>query len=136
MHSFATVFLFISGLLGAFSSGKLVDWPHNKHIDQFNQIGKNQTSPSDKVAGHTYGTMYGMFLMPMQSQLRRSGTRMKMFEIGLGCGMNYGPGASVALWRGVFTGNTVDLWEGEYDAECVAKSRKNGQLFGINTVTG
>jgi hypothetical protein len=110
--------------------------PHNKHADIFNQIGRNQTKPSDKVAGHTYGIMYGLFLVPIQAALHHSGAKMKMFEIGLGCGHGTGPGASVALWKGLFAGDTVELWEGEFDAVCVEESKKAGQLEGINTLTG
>lgn len=110
--------------------------PHNRHTDIFNEIGLNQTRPSDKVKGHTYGIMYGLFLVPIQAALHHSGTQMKMLEIGLGCGHGSGPGDSVALWRGLFTGDTVELWEGEFDAACVEESKKNGMLNGINVVTG
>ena len=49
---------------------------------------------SDKFREHTYETMYGLFLAPLQSQ-----PRVKMLEVGLGCDMTYGPGASASLWR-------------------------------------
>jgi len=58
---------------------------------------------------------------------------MKMLEIGLGCDMGYGPGASVALHKGIFP--EAELWEAEFDAKCVNKHR-DGKLKGINVVTG
>ena len=59
---------------------------------------------------------------------------MKMLEIGLGCDMNYAPGASVALYKKLFL--KADLWEAEYDGECVKKSIEKGELDGINTLVG
>ena len=59
---------------------------------------------------------------------------MKFLEIGLGCDMKYGPGASVALWKKVIP--QAEIWEGEYDADCVEKAKEKGQLDGINVLTG
>ena len=42
-----------------------------------------------------------------------------MLEIGLGCDMSYGPGASYYTWLEFFT--NVDLYFIEYDAECAAQ---------------
>ena len=58
-----------------------------------------------------------------------------MLEIGLGCDEAYGPGASVALWQKHLAGG-LELWEGEYNAKCVERSIKHGQLRGVGTVTG
>jgi len=44
---------------------------------------------------------------------------IKMLEIGLGCDMNYGPGASYYTWLEYFT--NVDLYYIEYDAACANK---------------
>jgi hypothetical protein len=88
---------------------------------------------TDKVGSsferHTYHNMYGMFLLPLASQ--RS---FKMLEIGLGCDMKYGPGASATLWKTLFP--NAQLWEAEYDATCVEKSKQNHQLDGIHTLVG
>ncbi len=59
---------------------------------------------------------------------------MRFFEIGLGCDMGYGPGASVALWKTLFP--EAELWEGEYNDACVKKAQMEGKLEGINVVTG
>jgi hypothetical protein len=85
---------------------------------------------SDKVTTHTYQIMYGQYLLPYY----RKNPKMKMLEIGLGCDMVYGPGASVAIHKKLFP--TAELWEAEYDASCVEKAVKNGMLEGINTLTG
>ena len=84
---------------------------------------------TDKVTDHTYQIMYGRFLLPYYHQI----PTMKMLEIGLGCNMNYGPGASVALHKKLFP--QAELWEAEYDAACVEKHR-DGTLKGINLLTG
>lgn len=51
---------------------------------------------------------------------------MEMLEIGLGCDMNYGPGASVAVWKKLFP--RAELWEAEYNGDCVKKAKENGML--------
>lgn len=84
---------------------------------------------TDKVTTHSYQIMYGRFLLPYYQQ----NPTMKMLEIGLGCDMGYGPGASVALYKKLFP--RAELWEAEYDADCVEKHR-NGALKGINLLTG
>jgi len=84
---------------------------------------------TDKVNGHTYQTMYGKFLLPYYYM----NPSMKFLEIGLGCDMFYGPGASVAVWKKLFP--EAELWEAEYNAECVEKHR-DGMLKGINLLVG
>ena len=86
---------------------------------------------TDKVAyGHHYDIMYGQFLLPFYAKK----PNMKFLEIGLGCDMSYGPGASVQVWQKLFP--KAELWEAEYNAACVEKSRAKGQLDGIHTLTG
>ena len=85
---------------------------------------------TDKVTKHMYQIMYGRFLIPYYDQ----NPTMKMLEIGLGCDMHYGPGASVAVWKKLFP--KADLWEAEFDAGCVTKHREGVMLKGINLLTG
>ncbi|KAL7537659.1 hypothetical protein ACHAXR_007984 [Thalassiosira sp. AJA248-18] len=85
---------------------------------------------TDKITTHSYYTMYGRFLLPFY----RRKPDMKMLEIGLGCDMNYEPGASVALWRKLFP--QADLWEAEYNATCVDLATKQGKLDGFNVLVG
>ena len=85
---------------------------------------------TDKITTHSFYTMYGQFLLPYYK--RKPG--MKMLEIGLGCDMNYEPGASVALWKKLFP--QANLWEAEYNATCVDISTKQGKLDGFNTLVG
>jgi len=86
---------------------------------------------SDKFTSHHYQTMYGAFLLPW----RESANGPKLLEIGLGCGMSYGPGASVKAWQTLLP--RVELWEAEYNAACVQHSRQQGTLGkDVHTVTG
>ena len=78
---------------------------------------------------HSYELMYGMFLMPLRHQ-----THLKMLEIGLGCGMSYGAGASARLWRKVLP--KAELWEAEVDASCVNKHRDQLQELNIRPLVG
>lgn len=85
---------------------------------------------TDKVTTHKYYPMYGQFLLPYYKRI----PNMKMLEIGLGCDMNYEPGASVALWKKLFP--KANLWEAEYNKTCVEISTKQGKLDGFNTLVG
>ena len=89
---------------------------------------------TDKVTGgggeHNYEVMYGQFLLPFYA----AKPNMKFLEIGLGCDMSYGPGASVAVWKKLFP--DADLWEAEYNATCVEKAKGDGMLDGFKTLTG
>lgn len=85
---------------------------------------------TDKVTSHKYQVMYGQHLLPYY----KKHPNMKFLEIGLGCDMGYGPGASVKVWQTLFP--TADLWEAEYNGACVAKSRSEGKLEGIKTLVG
>ena len=53
-------------------------------------------------------------------------THVKLLEIGMGCRMRYGPGASVKLWRTILP--QAELWEAEYNKECVDNMRSSGTL--------
>jgi len=109
-------------------------------IGEVKDVACRQRVPTDKVTypqmagGHQYHIMYGMFLLPM---IHRVGHRpAKMLEIGLGCGMKYGAGASALLWRKLFSQTELELWEAEVDKDCVEKHRAALQSQGINVIVG
>lgn len=62
--------------------------------------------------------------------------KLKFLEIGLGCNMWYGPGASVSLWKMIFRDKDVELWEAEVNSTCVEQAIKRNQLGGVLVVTG
>ena len=57
-----------------------------------------------------------------------------MLEIGLGCSMNYGPGASALLWRKLLP--NTELWEADIDARCIKKHQISMLQQGIHTLVG
>jgi hypothetical protein len=64
--------------------------------------------------------MYEHRFAPLRDQ------HIKFLEIGLGCTMDYGPGASYFTWLEYFS--HVDLYFIEYDEECAAKwANKSGE---------
>ena len=94
------------------------------------QTALNSQLVSDKVTRHSYQTMYGRFLLPYYYQK----PKMKMLEIGLGRSMDYGPGASVSLYKTLFP--QAELWEAEFVERCV-KQHIGAELFeGINVLVG
>jgi len=85
---------------------------------------------TDKVYTHSYHTMYGQFLMPFVG----AKPDLKMFEIGLGCAMDYGAGASVGVWKKLFP--HIELWEADVNEECVNKWKDKDSMKGINLLVG
>lgn len=102
------------------------------YIQRFYETAMNHTPITDKVTDHSYHQMYGTFLMPLYESLPDN--NMTMLEIGLGCNMAYGPGASVELWKELFP--RAELWEADYDRDCVEKAQMKGQLDGIHVIVG
>lgn len=84
---------------------------------------------TDKVTTHQYHIMYGDYLLPYYY----AHPNMKMLEIGLGCNMEYGAGASVGIWKQLFP--SADLWEAEQDSGCVEKHRDTS-LKGLHVLVG
>ncbi|UNI23682.1 hypothetical protein JDV02_009488 [Purpureocillium takamizusanense] len=68
---------------------------------------------TDKVTSHSYQDMYDKYLAPVRN------SPLKMLEIGLGCNMAYGPGASYYTWLEFLP--RVELYYIESDAVCAAK---------------
>ena len=93
----------------------------------FFNTAKSMDPVTDKVTDHMYQIMYGRFLLPYYEQ----NPTMKMLEIGLGCDVFYGPGASTAVWKKLFP--KADLWEAESNATCVEKHKDALKGFGILT---
>jgi hypothetical protein len=91
--------------------------PHRQVTDKVNGTGRGVGHGNGKpdMIRHRYELMYGIFLMP----LRNSPKPIRMLEIGLGCYMGYGPGASARLWRRLLP--NADIWEAEFDGACVTK---------------
>ncbi len=66
---------------------------------------------TDKVISHHYDKMYEKYLQ------KYIGTNVSILEIGLGCGMEYGAGASAYVWRN-YLGPQADIHFIEYDKNC------------------
>ena len=110
-------------------------------IGKVKDVACRHRMPTDKVTypqmagGHQYHIMYGLFLVPLVHRVGHS-RPAKMLEIGLGCGMKYGAGASALLWRELFSQTELELWEAEVDKVCVEKHRVALQSQGINVIVG
>jgi len=106
------------------------DMPWTLDVEEVHSLATALSPTSDKFTSHSYQTMYGTFLGP----LSKSTYKPKLLEIGLGCTMNYGPGASVKVWQTLLP--NADIWEADVNEECVNRSRAKGELEGVHTVTG
>ena len=85
-------------------------------IDEFYQLSRSLVPNTDKVTAHSYQIMYGLFLSRLKTK------SIKMLEIGLGCDMNYGPGASLAVWKKYLHPDSI-IWMADSDQACVDKFR-------------
>ena len=70
--------------------------PNDPNIAAFAEMASSFKPVTDKVTTHKYQTMYGIFLPGL------AGRSVKFLEVGLGCGMVYGAGASIPVWRYTF----------------------------------
>jgi len=79
----------------------------------FSSLALSHRPITDKVTAHHYEVMYDKYFT-VDVQKRKG---LRFLEIGLGCDMRYGPGASATLWPKLFPG--ASIWLAEYDAKCV-----------------
>ncbi|KAH6609004.1 hypothetical protein Trco_002350 [Trichoderma cornu-damae] len=77
----------------------------------FEQIARKYGT--DKVTTHKYQFMYDKYLSGIRDE------PLKVLEIGLGCNMDYGPGASYYTWLEYLP--NVHLYFIEYDGQCAQK---------------
>ncbi len=73
---------------------------------------------TDKVIGHHYGQLYEKYLR------RYVGTNVYLLEIGLGCGMSSGTGASAYVWRN-YLGPLANIHFIEFNRGCGEEWYKN-----------
>ena len=85
---------------------------------------------TDKVTVHNYDAMYTKYFEGLR--LRR--TVRKILEIGLGCTMAYGPGASAKLWRKYLP--RAQVWEADFDAACVSHHSAALDSLGVHILVG
>jgi hypothetical protein len=81
----------------------------------------NSVVMSDKTTTHSYQHLYDRYLPRFLEHGLRTGQRVRLFEIGLGCTMSYGPGKSFILWDEFFSHlSNIEMTFLEYDAACLA----------------
>jgi len=85
------------------------------NIDQFKKIALKHGT--DKVGYHNYEYVYGQLLGPM-----RFNSELNFLEIGLGCGMPYGPGKSIPVWQEYLPNALISILE--YDETCARPFEK------------
>ena len=79
----------------------------------FTSIATSRTPVTDKIR-HGYGDVYDAYLTPALQA-----SSIKLLEIGLGCDMGYGPGASSKIWPLLFP--HADIWLADADEACVKR---------------
>jgi len=90
------------------------------NVNLFKKLGDK--SRTDKTTFHHYEHLYGTHVGPFRDR------KINFLEIGLGCGMGYGPGKSLMLWKKFLP--QANLYEMEYDVSCAEKFRSQvKQLF-------
>jgi hypothetical protein len=79
-------------------------------------------TPTDKVTAHAYHNLYSRYLPHARLH------DLNILEVGLGCNMFYGPGASLNLWRALLPCANISFVE--YDAECANKYKSQVEMQG------
>lgn len=93
----------------------------------FESVGRQSKPVTDKISSHRYHFLYNE-LLPFSDK------PLKLLEIGLGCGMGYGPGASAAIWPKLFP--NAEIFFVEVDGECVKKWQSHIDELGIKIFVG
>lgn len=93
----------------------------------FSEIAARSTPVSDKLFAHHFDVLYDVYFNAQVQQ-----KRTKLLEIGLGCNMDYGPGASSKIWTQLFPFG--EIWFAEFSEECTKKFWKPS--LGWKFVTG
>eukprot|EP00493_Phyllostaurus_siculus_P002615 UN02628 len=83
---------------------------------------------TDKAKEHRYHQLYEKYL----PQFKR--LDFTMLEIGLGCRMSYGPGASCNVWKEYFPSAEVHMLE--FDFECYQKWKETERLRNVTVHIG
>jgi len=87
------------------------------------------TTKTDKITKHRYQLIYDEFF---DKDSRKNSK--KILEIGLGCNMEYGPGASAHIWPRLFP--NASIYFVEYDGNCVKKYQSELDELGITVFVG
>lgn len=77
----------------------------------FSVVAVSTEPVTDKVA-HGYGTIYDSYFTECHAKIP-----IKLLEIGLGCGMGYGPGASSQIWPKLFPFG--EIWFADLNEQCL-----------------
>jgi len=102
----------------------------DSNIQHFRDLALSISPVTDKVTRHSYHVMYGIFLVTFRTK------PIKFLEIGLGCNMHYGPGASVQVWK-KFLHPESEIWMADYDGQCVQKyADSSPHMMGVKTLVG
>jgi len=124
-HAIVGILFFIIGFERTANSRTCSPRAHQK-TNNFFQLA--QEIGTDKVTSHWYETLYSKYFENRQMDA------LKLFEIGLGCNMAYGPGRSALLWRKFFP--NAEIWFAEYDKECLTKHTAHLHDLKVNAVAG
>lgn len=91
------------------------------NVPTFLSIASTTLTDKTKHKPHHYEIAYQSFLAPLRCN------KMSFLEIGLGCGMQYGPGHSVPLWTKYLPRSTISLFEWDYP--CVVSFVESDRIF-------
>lgn len=83
----------------------------------FLSVARSSNPVTDKIGPHRYDQLYDLYF---NSEVQQS--NVKLLEIGLGCNMGYGPGASAQIWTTLLP--KAEIWFAEYDKGCVERHHK------------
>jgi hypothetical protein len=139
LRGILVLLIFVSGVVSVLFFQAVTGTRINPDIygpEYFVTLAESTSPITDKITTHRYDIMYGKFLFPfIHRHILEHNRKIKFFEIGLGCDMVYGPGASIFLWKNIFK-DTAEIWSAEVDSKCVEKFQSTNSLRDVNVLTG
>lgn len=125
--------LFIAGcfLIAALLFYTTVIKKHEKSFDYYEEVESFRQMAlkykTDKVTSHSYQDIYGLYFPSLRNK------SIQLLEIGIGCGMAYGPGKSLELWKEYFPYAKISFVD--FDSECALKFQHLAQKIFIGSQT-
>lgn len=101
------------------------DFPWLESVSAFKRFVRLASNETDKVTVHSFQHVYFKYLRRLLRGKCVRGApeqrRVRVLEVGLGCGMRQGPGGGVRMWRALFRALDLELHVMEFAEDCARR---------------
>ena len=97
----------------------------------FYKLANKATSPhhTDKVHGHSFQLLYGMFLLPYIDRHHAQKKPLKLMEVGMGCNPKTAlKKKGVDIWSSLLNKPQDSIWIAEFNEQCLKKMKRGNMI--------